>query len=110
MRAVTLSGSSSVRASAGNIEIQSALAPATTLDLTASAGNVDLTLPSDTRAHVEATTSAGNANVSGFPYATDVLTSSHVISTDLNPNPDSTITAHVSTGDLSLHASSRAGA
>ena len=110
MRGVTLSGGSSVRASVGNMEIESALAPATTLDLTANVGDVDLALPSDTRAHVEATTSAGDANVSGFPFATDALTSSHVISTDLNPSPQSTITAHVSTGDLSLHASSRAGA
>jgi len=110
MRGVTLSGSSSVRASVGNMEIEGALAPATTLDLTASVGDVDLALPSDTRAHVEATTSVGDANVSGFPYATDALTSSHGISTDLNPNPQSMITARLSTGDLRLHASSRAGA
>jgi hypothetical protein len=105
-----LSGSSSVRAHVGNMEIECALAPATTLDLTADVGDVDLALPSDTRAHVEATTSGGNASVSGFPTATDALTSSHVISTDLNPNPQSTITARVSTGDLRLRASSHAGA
>jgi predicted membrane protein len=92
------------------MEIESALAPATTLDLTANVGDVDLALPSDTRAHVEATTSQGDTNVSGFAYATGALTSSHVISTDLNPNPQSMITAHVSTGDLRLHASAHAGA
>jgi hypothetical protein len=110
MSRVTLSGSSSVRTSVGDMEIESALAPATTLDLTDSVGDVDLALPSDTRAHVEAATAGGDASVSGFAYATDALTSSHVISIDLNPNPQSTITAHVSTGDLRLHSSSHAGA
>jgi hypothetical protein len=108
MRSVTLSGDSSVRASAGNMEIQSALAPETNLDLSSSAGNVDLTLPSDTRAHVEATTSVGNASVSGFPQATGssagLVNSRNVISTDLNPNPDSSITAHVSAGNLTIRA------
>jgi hypothetical protein len=104
MREVTLSGSSSVRASAGNIEVQSALAPQTNLDLTASAGNVELTLPSDTRAHVEATTSLGNADISGFPHVTEQSDTRNVISADLNPNPDSTITAHVSVGNLSIQA------
>jgi hypothetical protein len=104
MRAMTLSGSSSVRASTGNIEIQSALAPQTNLDLSASAGNVELTLPSDTRAHVDATTSLGNADISGFPHATDQANSRNVLSTDLNPNPDSTITAHVSVGNLEIRA------
>jgi len=104
MRAMTLSGSSSVRASAGNIEIQGALAPQTNLDLSASAGNVELTLPSDTRAHVDATTSLGNADISGFPHATDQTNSRNVLSTDLNPNPDSTITAHVSVGNLEIRA------
>jgi anti-sigma factor RsiW len=104
MRDMTLSGSPSVRSSAGNIEIQGALAPETNLDLSASTGNVGLTLPSDTRAHVEATTSVGNANISGFPHAMDQSDSRNVISTDLNPNPDSTITAHVSVGNLSIRA------
>jgi hypothetical protein len=104
MRAITLSGSSSVRASTGNIEIQGALAPQTVLDLSASAGNVELTLPGDTRAHVDATTSLGNADIAGFPHATDQNDSRNVISTDLNPNPDSTITAHVSVGNLSIRA------
>jgi hypothetical protein len=104
MSGVTLSGSSSMRVSAGNMEIQSALAPQTNLDLSASAGNVDLTLPSDTRAHVEATTSLGNADISGFPHATDQSNSRNVLSTDLNPNPESTITAHVSAGNLSIRA------
>jgi hypothetical protein len=104
MRGMTLSGSSSVRASAGNIEIQGALAPETNLDLSSSAGNVDLTLPSDTSAHVEATTSLGNASVSGFPHATELSNTRNDISTDLNPNPVSTITAHVSAGNLSIHA------
>jgi hypothetical protein len=104
MSGVTMSGSSSVRASAGNMDIQSALAPETNLDLSSSAGNVDLTLPSDTRAHVEATTSLGNASVSGFPHATGVSNTRNDISTDLNPNPDSTVTAHVSAGNLSIQA------
>jgi putative adhesin len=104
MSGVTLSGSSSVRASAGNMEIQSALAPETNLDLSASAGNIDLTLPSNTSAHVEATTSLGNAEIAGFPHATDQANSRKVLSTDLNPNPQSTITAHVSAGNLSIRA------
>jgi DUF4097 and DUF4098 domain-containing protein YvlB len=104
MSGVTMSGSSSVRASAGNMDIQSALAPQTNLDLSSSAGNVDLTLPSDTRAHVVATTSLGNASVSGFPYATGLSNTRNDISADLNPNPDSTITAHVSAGNLSIQA------
>jgi hypothetical protein len=104
MRGMTLSGSSSVRASTGNIEIQGALAPQTSLDLSNSAGNVELTLPSDTRAHVDATTSLGNADISGFPNATDQGDSRNVLSTDLNPNPDSTITAHVSVGNLTIRA------
>jgi hypothetical protein len=104
MRSITFNGSSSVRVSAGNIEIQGALAPETNLDLSASAGNVDLTLPSDTRAHVEATTSLGNASVSGFPHAAGQSSARNVISTDLNPDPQSTITAHVSAGNLSIRA------
>jgi hypothetical protein len=104
MRNMTLNGSPSVRSSAGNIEIQGALAPETNLDLSASTGNVELTLPSDTRAHVEATTSVGNANISGFPHAADQSDARNVLSTDLNPNPDSTITAHVSVGNLTIRA------
>jgi hypothetical protein len=104
MSGMTLSGNSSVRESAGNIDIQGALAPETNLDLTSSAGNVDLTLPSDTRAHVEATTSFGNASVTGFPNAKGSQSTRNIISTDLNPNPESTITGHVSAGNLSIQA------
>jgi len=46
----------------------------------------------------------GNADISGFPHATDQGDSRNVISTDLNPNPDSTITAHVSVGNLEIRA------
>jgi hypothetical protein len=104
MRGVMMNGNSSVRAGAGNIEIQSALAPQTDLDLSSSAGNVELTLPGDTRAHVDATTSVGNASVSGFQHAVGQLETKSVISTDLNPNPESVVTAHVSVGNLTIRA------
>ncbi len=104
MLGVMMNGASSVRTSAGNIEIQSALAPQTNLDLSSSAGNVDVTLPGDTRTHVDATTSVGNASVSGFPHAEGQLQTKSVISTDLNPNPLSVVTAHVSVGNLTIRA------
>jgi hypothetical protein len=105
MRSMTFSGSSSARASAGNIEIAGALTPETNLDLSASTGNVELTLPGDTSAHVDATTTLGNASVNGFPQATGQLNTKSVISADLNPNPQSVITAHVAVGNLTIRAS-----
>jgi hypothetical protein len=104
MRAVSFSGSSSVRASAGNIEIQGALTPETNLEVSASAGNIDLTLPRSTRAHVEATATVGNLSISGFSQVSGQLNTRNVISADLNPNPQSVITAHVSVGNVSIRA------
>lgn len=100
---VTLSGSSSLHLTAGNVTLHGALTPHTALETDVTAGNVSLFLPADTAAHLNATVTAGHVSTAG--WATSQDSTSGTLSQDLNPNPTSTITVSVTAGNASVVAS-----
>lgn len=100
---VTMSGTSSLHLTAGNLTLHGALTPHTALETDVTAGNVSLFLPADTAAHLDATVTAGHASTAG--WAASQSSNGGTLSQDLNPNPSSTITIQVTAGNASVVAS-----
>jgi len=102
MRDMTISGDSSLRVSAGNVTLRSALASGASLDVAVTAGNVDIALPTATATHVEASATAGNVSLVGWRGATSRNAAQESISADLNPPTTSTLSIHVTAGNVTV--------
>ena len=101
---VTLSGDAHLSANAGSIELQGALAPHTSLDVSTNAGSVTLTLPATTSAHVEATSTVGSISIEGWPIAVQQVFARSSASGDLTPNPTGNIVIHTNAGSVTMLA------
>jgi DUF4097 and DUF4098 domain-containing protein YvlB len=97
---MTVSGDSSIHANAGNVHFRGALAPAAALDIVNTAGNVTVTLPRASATHLEASTTAGNVVVNGWQARSVNSGVNQALSADLNPQPNSTLSIHVTAGNI----------
>ena len=103
-RGVTVAGSSRIAVNAGEVRLDGALASGATLDVRVDVGTARLTLPASTAAHLDAVTDVGAISITGWPISVrqDLVRAS--ASGDLGPNPTSTLSVHVTTGDMRLTA------
>lgn len=101
-REVSFSGSSRLRADAGQIVLSGALAEGAALDLRVDAGRIKLTLPANTAARLEASADVGAVSVSGWPISVSRNVTAARAVGDLGASPSGSITARVSIGDISI--------
>jgi hypothetical protein len=103
-RGVTVAGSSRISVNAGEVRLDGALASGATLDVRVDVGTARLTLPASTSAHLDAVTDVGAISITGWPISVRQDLVRSTASGDLGPNPTSTLTVHVTTGDMKLAA------
>lgn len=102
LRDMAIAGDSSLHISAGNVTLRSALASGASLDVAVTAGNVAIVLPTTTATHVEARATAGNVSLVGWRGFTGRNAAQEYISADLNPPTTSTLSIHVTAGNVSV--------
>jgi DUF4097 and DUF4098 domain-containing protein YvlB len=101
---VTLTAPVEMRANSGDIKGDLTLADGADLRLAINSGRVALALPETTATHVEATALAGDLRVQGFPLTVTRRYATARMTGDLAPNPTSTITCKLNSGDFTLTA------
>ncbi len=104
LRDVTFAATVDLRANSGTIKGDLTLADSADLRLTINSGSINLTLPETTAAHVEAAALAGALHVNGFPLTITRRYAATRMSGDLAPNPTSTITCKLNSGNFALAA------
>ncbi len=99
---VTITGSSRVSVTTGTATIDGALSDGAVLNVTVTTGSARLHLPASTATHLNATASVGNITINGWSIPISRQGAGASAVGDLNPNPTSTLTIGVTTGDIQL--------
>lgn len=102
---VAFAADSVLRTSAGNVIANGSLAPGGSLQVRVSAGNATIELPATTATRLDADVSVGNLTIIGFPVAVSSQGfTGHHASGDTGANPQGSVNATVSTGNLTIEA------
>jgi hypothetical protein len=100
---VTFADGSRLSANAGVITMDGDIASGARVQILVNAGAATISLPASSPAYLDASTGVGGLSVIGWPIAvvSEGMTGRRA-SGDLSPNPTARITAHVSTGSLTI--------
>ena len=102
LRDVVAQGATTLKVATGTLNMRGALANGSDVTATVATGNANIWLPSTSATHLTASTSVGSIAVT--PWAATIQHSGTGQSTalDLNPQPTSTLTAHVDVGSIKI--------
>ena len=98
----TLTGSSSFKTNAGNVNFNGSFASNGTYDFETKAGNVTITLPATAVFHVNASTDAGSITT-GFPISVQHSAAGANINADVGTSPQAVLTLKTNAGSITLN-------
>ena len=104
LRDMTLQGATTIRVSAGTLNVTGALADGSHVTASVATGNANIWLPASSATHLSADTQVGSVTVT--PWAAAIHHSGAGQSTefDLNANPTNSMTVHVDVGSIKVTA------
>ena len=101
---VTLAGASSVDVGTGDVTLGGRLAPGAALHMSVDTGDVDVTLPLAATVTIDAATALGEVSVPSWPVPLARDGAGASARGQTAPNPNSTLTIRVDTGDIGVSA------
>lgn len=99
---VTLADGSQLHVTTGNLEMNGAVAPGGSLDVSVDTGQASLALPASTSAHLDARVNVGSVDISDWPVSASKNNVGASAVGDLGANPQGTITVRVQTGSIDI--------
>ena len=104
LRDMTLQGATTIRVSAGTLNVNGALADGSNVTASVATGNANIWLSASSATHLSADTQVGSVTVT--PWAATIQHSGAGQSTevDLNANPTNSMTVHVDVGSIKVAA------